>query len=558
MSLFACWTATSALWSEPSAVSSQALRVIALLSGLAAAVTLLPRARLEFFVAVLLAGVAAIACYSLATRLLPDHLGQALDVTAGNRLTRPVGYWNSLGAYMAIGILMAVGLAGSRRRAIRMSAASAVPLLSTTLYFTFSRGAILALAAGLIAIFASNPSRAGWIVRTTGLALVAGWCILIGSRSHTLTAQKATVAATRHDGHKLAFLVALSMLAAAGLGAMSGRSPGRLAARAVTALAAAAIGVALISATVVLGGPVGIAKKFAAPPPPTNGHLNSRLFSFSGSYRAPLWHVAWQEYKAHPTLGGGADSYERYYLQHRTRPDKVKNAHNLYLETLAELGPIGLALLLAALLTPLYAAVKARRHPLGPALAGAYVAFVVHVSVDWDWQMTAVSLTGLFCGAAILVAARRDEDEQREMSSRGRYVLLGAVIVVMVLAFVGLVGNMSLSRASAAAGKGDWATSVKDARRAHTWAPWSSEPYRLLGEAELGQGDTKAAIASFNKALGKSPDDWNVWFDLARATTGRPQQQALAQATRLNPLSPEIAELRREVAAEKVITVVPN
>jgi hypothetical protein len=55
----------------------------------------------------------------------------------------------------------------------------------------------------------------------------------------------------------------------------------------------------------------------------------------------------------------------------------------------------------------------------------------------------------------------------------------------------------------------------------------------------------------------KSPAAWTLWFDLARATTGAAQRQALDHAARLNPLSPEIAELRREIAAEKVINVGP-
>jgi uncharacterized BrkB/YihY/UPF0761 family membrane protein len=306
------------------------------------------------------------------------------------------------------------------------------------------------------------------------------------------------------------------------------------------------------------GGPDALKQKFTAPPPVTHGQLNNRLFTFSGSYRAPIWHEAWQEYKAHSLVGGGAGSYEGYYLQHRNRSDKVKNAHNLYLETLAELGPVGLVLLLIALLAPLYAAVKARRRSLVPALAGAYVAFLVHMAVDWDWQVTAVALSGLFCGAAILAAARSDDNEHREISLRTRYALLGAVVVVMVIAFVGLVGNMSLAQASTAAGKGNWSASAKDAKRAHTWAPWSSEPYRVLGEAQLGQGDTKGAIASFNTAIAKSPSDWNLWFDLARATTGNAQRAALRHAKRLNPLSPEIAELQKEIDAEKVINVVPK
>jgi cytochrome c-type biogenesis protein CcmH/NrfG len=112
-----------------------------------------------------------------------------------------------------------------------------------------------------------------------------------------------------------------------------------------------------------------------------------------------------------------------------------------------------------------------------------------------------------------------------------------------------------MSRASAAASSGNWAASARDAKRAHTWAPWSSEPYRLLGEAQLGEGNTTAAVASFHTAIRKSPDDWNLWFDLARATTGKAQQAALAHASRLNPLSPEIAELRHEIRADSTITI---
>ena len=64
--------------------------------------------------------------------------------------------------------------------------------------------------------------------------------------------------------------------------------------------------------------------------------------------------------KSHEVLGSGAGTYEQYYLQHRTSGLKVRNAHNLYLETLADLGPVGLLLLIAGLVTPLVAGIRAR------------------------------------------------------------------------------------------------------------------------------------------------------------------------------------------------------
>jgi O-antigen ligase len=561
LALLVVWIWVSTLWSPDVSVSIlQGEQVLVLLLGVFAFGIVVRRDALGTALITLVCGAALICAYALSTRLFPDQLSSN-DAIAGYRLTRPVGYWNALGIYAAIGLAVAVGLAIHAPRITRAVLGATVPVFALTVYFTYSRGSVLALAIGLLVTFALDERRLSWLLGSLILALPAAAVVVVASRSKPLTTAGHTIGAAAHDGHRLALLTLVLALLAAGLAAWAPqrrlhlRSSQRAA---VTATVWVVIAAVLVFGLVVAGGPSGIKDKFVAAPPTTHGQLNKRLFSFSGSYRTPLWSQAWHEYNAHPILGGGAGSYETYYLQHRTRADKVKNAHNLYLETLAELGPLGLALLLVALLAPLYAAVRARREALVPALAGAYVAFLAHLAVDWDWQVTAVALTGLYCGAAILVAARSDADEQRQMAPRVRYALLGGTLAVMIVAFVGLVGNMSLAQASTAAGKGDWAASAKDARRAHTWAPWSSEPYRLLGEAQLGAGDTRAAVASFDEAIAKSPDDWNLWFDLARATTGTPQRKALAHAAALNPLSPEIAELRRELAAEKVISVVPN
>jgi O-antigen ligase len=561
LALLVVWTWLSSFWSLDSTASIlQGEQVLVLLLGVAAFMIVVDRDSLSTALVALVSGTAIICIYSLSTRLFPDQLSGS-DAVAGYRLTRPVGYWNALGIYAAIGLAVAIGLAIHGHRIKRAVMAAIVPVFALTVYFTYSRGSVLALAIGLLVTFALDEQRVPWLLGAIALALPAGVVVLVASRSSPLTKAGHTIGAAAHDGHRLALLTLVLALLTAGLAAWAPERKLDLSSNLrslVTAAVWIVIAAALVAGVVGAGGPSAIKDKFVAPPPTTNGNLNKRLFTFSSSYRTPLWSQAWHEYTANPVVGGGAGTYESYYLEHRTRADKVKNAHSLYLETLAELGPIGLALLLVALLAPLYAAVRARRHLFVPALAGAYVAFLVHLAVDWDWQVTAVALTGLFCGAGILVAARSDVVEQREMSPRLRYALLGATVMVMVVAFVGLVGNMSLAQASTAAGKGNWSASAKDANRAHTWAPWSSEPYRVLGEAQLGEGDTKSAITSFNKAIAKSPSDWNLWFDLARATTGHAQRDALRHAKQLNPLSPEIAELQKEIDAEKVINVVPK
>jgi Flp pilus assembly protein TadD len=123
---------------------------------------------------------------------------------------------------------------------------------------------------------------------------------------------------------------------------------------------------------------------------------------------------------------------------------------------------------------------------------------------------------------------------------------LAAVVVVLALAsvaFASVMANVPLSSAQVAAGTGDWSTSASAARKAKRWAPWSSQPWRLLGEAQLARGNILAARQSFRTAVEKDPDDWELWIDLGIASTGAEQRRALATAVHLNPRDPSVREL---------------
>jgi O-antigen ligase len=120
--------------------------------------------------------------------------------------------------------------------------------------------------------------------------------------------------------------------------------------------------------------------------------------------RPEQWRVAWRQFSEHPWRGSGAGTYREYWLQERPIRTHVLDAHSLYLETLGEVGAVGFVLLLVALAAPVAAAVAARSEPLVPAAAGAYVAFLAHAAIDWDWEMPAVTFAALLCGAALLRA----------------------------------------------------------------------------------------------------------------------------------------------------------
>lgn len=121
--------------------------------------------------------------------------------------------------------------------------------------------------------------------------------------------------------------------------------------------------------------------------------------------RPEYWKAALEDARERPLTGSGAGSFEAYWRTHGDPTISVRDAHSLYLETLAELGVMGLALALAVLATP-FLALRSRCGAVEQAAAAGLAAFAVHAGIDWDWELPVVVLTGLSCAAALLFAAR--------------------------------------------------------------------------------------------------------------------------------------------------------
>jgi Flp pilus assembly protein TadD len=127
-----------------------------------------------------------------------------------------------------------------------------------------------------------------------------------------------------------------------------------------------------------------------------------------------------------------------------------------------------------------------------------------------------------------------------------RWTALGGTAALIGLVLLGLLGNSAISASSKSTEAGNFARAESQARRATNFAPWSAEPWRRLGEAQLVAGNLVAARESFRKAIAKDRRDWTLWFELAEASRGAQRQSALAEASRLNPLSTEIADARAQ------------
>jgi hypothetical protein len=504
----AAWAAASILWSSHLSASILDVERTLLYVG-AASLFVLARPGPALLTGVL-GAVTLLAASGLAT------------VEDGLRLAEPIGYANGMAILAVIGLLLAVGFAAraSRTSAAGLAAATG-PMLTATLYFTFGRGAWLALGAGLVAAIAVGPGRLQLAATALVLAVPAGLAVLAADR----------LGASASFTGLLVLLSALSALVPFAL-RLSGTvyRPSRTARRAFAAALVAVPVVLAVAALVKVGGPSGAYDAFKSTPSPTHGDVSGRVFSLSGSNRADYWAVAWESYEDHPVLGAGAGTYARTWLRERPVPQPVVDAHSLYLEILSELGPVGLALLLLALAAPF----AARRTHWTPVALAPFAAFLTHAAQDWDWELPAVTVAAFACGTA-LVAGQTSERVPRVLA-----VLPAALGLLAALAFV---GNQAVERSVEASDRLDWSEAEDAARRAKTFQPWSPQPWRLLGEIELAEGSLAAARGHFRRGLREDSDDWELWIGLALASEGAARQAALTEVHRLNPLSPELDEL---------------
>jgi hypothetical protein len=545
MAALTTWILLSTVWSAaPASSILEAERGLLYLAGISAALVVLRSGFVWELLAGVLVAISAIAVFSLATRVLPDRVG-AYDSTTVYRLAQPIGYWNGLALFTGIGALLAFAFAARARSTVSRAACAAVlVVLLPTFYFTYGRGAWIALAAGLVVAVAVDRRRLQLLATLVAVGPAPALAVWVASRQDGLTHSDASLASAVHDGHRLAVvllvLAALNATVAIVFSFAERRvEPGILARRAFAATVALVLAAALVSVFARYGGPVTLAEKgyraFKAPPPRAVTDLNRRLLSFSGNGRADFWRLAWDDARRHPLLGAGSGTYERYYHAHMPEgAGRVRDAHGLYIETLAELGPVGLALLLAVLLLPLAMLAPARAHPLIPGVAGGYAAYLVHTGVDWDWELPAVTLVGLLCGAAILLAGRRSH-RSPGLTPHVRWTAVSLIVAVSVAAVVGLVGNNALSRSDSKRRDRDWVGAANDARLARSWMPWSPAPWEALGRAQLGAGRVREGRASFRKAISMDRGDWELWYHLASVSGGEARQNALRQATRLFP-----------------------
>jgi tetratricopeptide (TPR) repeat protein len=547
-------TALSITWAaQPSDAWLEANRTLAYTAVFAAAVALahsVPGRWSAVLGAITLAAV-AMSVYALLTKILPGALNPD-EIYA--RLREPFGYWNSVGLMAALGVpgCLWLGARRSGHQGLNALAYPALGLLVLTILMAYSRGALLAAGIGAAFWFATVPLRlrgaAVLLVGAAGGGLVAAWAF----SQNALTDDRVPVDLRNQAGLQLglALVVVLVVLLLAGLAVnfiaasrpRSRRTRERIGIALLVALALVPVGVVakLTLSSNGLGGSISSNWRSLTDPNATIPVNDPSRLTAAGSVRARYWDEALRIFKDNPVVGVGASGYATVRKRYRTADPAVRHAHGYVVQTLADLGLVGMSVSLALLAAWLASAARAtglRRRDRAReftaerigllTLVATVLVFGVHSAIDWTWFVPANAAVALL--AAGWVAGRGP---------------LGDEPAVVPAAWAGTRERLRSGLREPARAAGAAAAILLALVCAWTaWQPLRSDDIGQESIATLATGDADAARAQAQAAHDRNPLSVDPLFELSTIETaaGRKFQarRALEDAVHLQPANPQ-------------------
>lgn len=558
--------AISSLWSGSVELSVIEADRVAVYLGFFLAAFLIAQTdeRRQRFAEGLAISLALLATIGLGSRLLPHVINVGSSLGSGPRLNYPLGYWNANGALF--GIAVALLLWTSRRAAwtaLRWLSAAAIPICLLALYFTYSRGGLLALLVACACLIALSSDRL-WLLATLAIGALGTLPAVLAVQSRYSLAENLGTQTAVAEGVTVVLVlgagIALSLLLFAAL-RWEERREGRLSGRAVAISRSPRVlkGIALTAALLAIAAVIAVGGRawdqFSSPDIQFPSNPQHHFTDLSGAGRHDFYKVAAEAFGEKPVLGQGAGTYQFSWEQLRTRKIPVHDAHSLYIESFAELGIIGGLLVLGLVGWLLWCALAAWRNAPPPqrdryaALLAAMLAFAVSAAFDWFWEIAV--LGGVFFAAAgVVVAARCSQiaaDPRREEGTKAESRRFGLTVTAVGLAWVSaiaLVGPLLVEReiesSQAAVAREDLGAAFDHADTARSVEPFAASPYVQLGLLAERQREYPRAIEYFGQAIDREDRNWQWYYLRSRvehaAGDGAAAKADLAKARELNPL----------------------
>jgi hypothetical protein len=320
----------------------------------------------------------------------------------GVRISSTLGYPNTTAVVLGMGVTLGLGRMTQLKNPVaRGLYAALILVLGAILYFTFSRGGMLALGVGLVVLFALSESR---LQMFTNLLLVCGplaWLTWRAQDLDTFFSYVSDEGLALADGRAflkdLIIAVFAAFLLQVGYAVVVERYElvpnvrRYLGAAAVAAVlvGAGSLGYLVVSQQIENGGLFGTFATGIEEPE----QANERLTSLSSNSRSVYWRIAWEEWKEHPLTGTGAGTFHYTWLENRLDFGGVRQVHNVYLEQGTETGVFaflalcGFAGLLAVYIVRAAWRVLGERRLLLSGLTAAVVLYLVSSALEWHWYL---------------------------------------------------------------------------------------------------------------------------------------------------------------------------
>jgi hypothetical protein len=576
------WTAIAISWSDSAERAFTEVNRVAFYLGVFALVVLASRrgsgARWADGLAL---GITATALLALTSRLFPDLIGDrgvSSFFPSGTRyLGYPLDYWNGLGIFVGLGFPLVLRAALDARSSLgRALAMGATPALTATLYLTSSRGGIGTAALGTLVFVALCRERlravVALVILTSGAAAAVA---VLGARSELADGNVQAQGVAAQGRSAAVLLVGICLLAGVAQWLVSRASLPTVRLRIPRPVLAAGA-LLLVAAAVIAADPAERLDSFKQPPSNPFAQVDSspggagtaeaprlaptsrHLLSSTGNGRWQFWGAAIDEFETRPLAGRGPGSYEAWWAQHGSVSYFTRHAHSLYLETLGELGVVGLALLLGFLVTGLVAAgsrlraVRTEDRNVIAAMAALVVAFAFAAGIDWIWQLTvipvvAVVALAVLSGPATAPPATASARPRRSVALRAGVV--AAALCLVAAQAIPLLAQDDVRRSQHRFAAGDLDAAREAALSARGVQPWAASPHLQLALVDERRGELRSARSAIADAIERDPQDWRLWLTSARIDSesglARDASAKVDRAITLNPRSPLLASPRR-------------
>ena len=493
----------------------------------------------------------AVSIYGLGQKLLPGlHIAGIFDLNQTGQLPRlqePLGYWNALALFIAMGVPAALAITAdqSASRRARVAGVVSLELMFLAIGSTYSRGGVLALVLGVGAGVALSGARLRSLMWVAAPALTTIPALVFALTNHSLTAAGVALGKREGAGALLAVILVASLVvlivgARRLLKLEETVDVGPAEARRITRWLLALTGVVLAALVLAVGlssrgfgGTVSHAWKTFTATRATSNHDPNRLLSADSENRWVWWKEAAGAIRDRPLEGWGAGSFGVVHLLYRRDTISVRQPHSVPLQWLVETGAIGALLAIGAYGLLLVSAVGSVRR-LAPgserlltaALTAGAVAYAVHALYDWDWDIPGITLPVLvFLGVVAGSAGARRPRTDALLPQSGRIaraaglvaVTLGLCAYALSAALPSIAASKASSALVAASGTGPTALdrAQSTAELASSLDPLSDAGLKAQATIAVRRSQPRLARAYLLDALTRDPSDPQAWSEIA-------------------------------------------